>query len=392
MRSVEGSPQQWVQNWFQLRYVRIQRLGRWRRMKAMQVIARMNVGGTARYVGRLAEALPGRGIDVELVTGYVQDSEVEDPVVERLEPSRARHLGRRLHLLNDLQARAELRELIQQGRPDVIHSHTFKAGALIRSLRLNVPVVHTFHGHLFDDPDFQGRRAQVITVIERGLAGRASRIVTVGEVVGQDLLQRGIGKPEQFVSIPPGVDALDLPSRDQARQELRVPADSVTVAWVARVTDVKGPHRVISLAERFPTATFLMAGGGNLLDDMRRDAPSNLHVLGWAPAALVYGASDVALSTSFNEGMPVSLIEAQLAGLPVVANDVGSVREVVQNEETGFVGTTADLSDNLGSLIEDGALRQAMGARARERSQRLFAPQQMVRAHADLYTDLVEGR
>jgi len=205
-------------------------------------------------------------------------------------------------------------------------------------------------------------------------------------------LQRGIGKPEQFVSIPPGVDALDLPSRDQARQELRVPAESVTVAWVARVTDVKGPHRVIGLAKQFPTATFLMAGGGNLLDDMRRDAPSNLHVLGWAPAAHVYGASDVALSTSFNEGMPVSLIEAQLAGLPVVANDVGSVREVVQNEVTGFVGTTADLSDNLGSLIADGALRQAMGARARERSQRLFAPQRMVRAHADLYTDLVDRR
>ncbi|MDB0018635.1 glycosyltransferase family 4 protein [bacterium] len=354
----------------------------------MQVIARMNVGGTARYVGRIAQTLPERGFDMVLVTGQVQGSEVEDPIVDCLTIQRVEHLGRRIHPLDDVRARHELRKAIRLHNPDLIHTHTFKAGALARSLNLDIPVVHTFHGHLFDDPDFSGRKARMIRLIERHLAPRTTRIVTVGEVVGQDLLQRGIGTPDQYISIPPGVDALELPTQYDARQQLGIPTDSLVVAWVARVTEVKGPERLITLAERFPDTTFLMAGGGNLLEDMRRRAPANLRVLGWMPTADVYAAADIALSTSFNEGMPVSLIEAQLAGLPVVANDVGSVCEVVQNEVTGFVGTNSDLADNLDALIRSDSLRTSMGSLARDRARENFSPARMLGAHANLYSVL----
>ena len=358
-------------------------------MRVMQVIARMNVGGTARYVGRIAQALPEQGFDMLLVTGQVQGSEVEDPVVDHLAIRRIQHLGRRIHPLDDVRARHELRTAIRLHTPDLIHTHTFKAGALVRSLNLNIPVVHTFHGHLFDDPDFSGRKARIISLIERLLAPRTTRIVTVGEVVGQDLLQRGIGTPDQYVSIPPGVDALELPARDDARERLHISTDALVVAWVARVTEVKGPERVITLAERFPDTTFLMAGGGNLLEVMQRRAPANLRVLGWMPTADVYAAADIALSTSFNEGMPVSLIEAQLAGLPVVANDVGSVREVVQHGTTGFVGANSDLVENLGILVRDAALRREMASAAQDRAQQTFSPERMLNAHSDLYSDAV---
>jgi glycosyltransferase involved in cell wall biosynthesis len=299
-------------------------------------------------------------------------------------------LGRRINAFDDLRARHELREAIRSHKPDLIHTHTFKAGALIRSLNLDIPLVHTFHGHLFDDPDFAGRKAKIIEFVERQLAPRTTRIVTVGEVVGQDLLNRGIGKPDQFLSIPPGVDPLELPSRDDARQQLHLSQDSLVVAWVARVTEVKGPQRVLELAERFPNTTFLMAGGGNLLPDMQRQAPANLHVLGWMSAALVYAASDIALSTSFNEGMPVSLIEAQLAGLPVVANDVGSVREVVQHDETGFVGTNTDLAGNLETLLRNDSLRAQMGAFAQQRSRQAFDPGRTISMHSELYREILQ--
>lgn len=357
-------------------------------MRVMQVIARMNVGGTARYVGRVAQALPEQGFDMLLATGQVQGSEVEDPIVDRLVIQRIQHLGRRIHPLNDVRARHELRREIRLHNPDLIHTHTFKAGALVRSLNLDFPLVHTFHGHLFDDPDFSGRKARMITLIERHLAPRTTRIVTVGQVVGQDLLQRGIGTPDQYISIPPGVEALVLPTRDDARQRLDIPTDSLVVAWVARVTEVKGPERVLALAERFPDTTFLMAGGGNLLNEMQHRAPANLRVLGWMPTADVYAAADIALSTSFNEGMPVSLIEAQLAGLPVVANDVGSVREVVHHEATGFVGTNSDLADNLGTLIRSDSLRTSMGSLARVRARENFSPERMLGAHSNLYSAL----
>ena len=356
-------------------------------MKVMQVIARMNVGGTARYVGRIAQDLPNQGFDMLLVTGQVQGSEVEDPILDQLAIQRIQRLGRRINPLDDVRARHELRAAIRFHNPDLIHTHTFKAGALVRSLNLDIPVVHTFHGHLFDDPDFSGRKARIISLIERLLAPRTARIVTVGEVVGQDLLQRGIGTPDQYVSIPPGVDALELPARDDAREQLQISTDALVVAWVARVTEVKGPGRVLALAEHFPDTTFLMAGGGNLLEDMRRSAPANLRVLGWMPTADVYAAADIALSTSFNEGMPVSLIEAQLAGLPVVANDVGSVREVVQDEFTGFVGANSDLVENLRILVRDATLRREMASMAQDRAQRTFSPERMLNAHSDLYLD-----
>lgn len=356
-------------------------------MKVMQVIARMNVGGTARYVGRIAQDLPNQGFDMLLVTGQVQGSEVEDPILDQLAIQRIQRLGRRINPLDDVRARHELRAAIRFHNPDLIHTHTFKAGALVRSLNLDIPVVHTFHGHLFDDPDFSGRKARIISLIERLLAPRTARIVTVGEVVGQDLLQRGIGTPDQYVSIPPGVDALELPARDDAREQLQISTDALVVAWVARVTEVKGPGRVLAIAEHFPDTTFLMAGGGNLLEDMRRSAPANLRVLGWMPTADVYAAADIALSTSFNEGMPVSLIEAQLAGLPVVANDVGSVREVVQDEFTGFVGANSDLVENLRILVRDATLRREMASMAQDRAQRTFSPERMLNAHSDLYLD-----
>ena len=356
-------------------------------MKVMQVIARMNVGGTARYVGRIAQDLPNQGFDMLLVTGQVQGSEVEDPILDQLAIQRIQRLGRRINPLDDVRARHELRAAIRFHNPDLIHTHTFKAGALVRSLNLDIPVVHTFHGHLFDDPDFSGRKARIISLIERLLAPRTARIVTVGEVVGQDLLQRGIGTPDQYVSIPPGVDALELPARDDAREQLQISTDALVVAWVARVTEVKGPGRVLAIAKHFPDTTFLMAGGGNLLEDMRRSAPANLRVLGWMPTADVYAAADIALSTSFNEGMPVSLIEAQLAGLPVVANDVGSVREVVQDEFTGFVGANSDLVENLRILVRDATLRREMASMAQDRAQRTFSPERMLNAHSDLYLD-----
>ena len=365
----------------------------WRRrastcMRVLQVIARLNVGGTARYVGRLATDLPQHGIETLVATGRVQGAEQEDPIVETIPVARIEHLGRALSPRNDVAARAELRALIAEYRPDVIHTHTFKAGLVGRSLPHRAPLVHTFHGHLFDDPDFSGPKAHVIAAIERALAPRADALVTVGERVASDLLQRHIGVPMQYSSIAPGVDPLALPDRADARTHLELPADAVVVAWLARVTAVKAPLRVVALARAFPDSVFVMGGGGDMLEQIREQAPSNLRVLGWADAAAVYAAADIALSTSTNEGMPVSLIEAQLAGLPVVATDVGGVSEVVRDSVTGLVVEPAGLHEALGRLLNDSTLRRAYGEAAALRARTMFSPEHMVRQHAELYRRL----
>jgi glycosyltransferase involved in cell wall biosynthesis len=135
-----------------------------------------------------------------------------------------------------------------------------------------------------------------------------------------------------------------------------------------------------------------MAGGGDLLEDVKAKAPSNVSVIGWAKAEDLFGASDIILSTSENEGMPVALIEAQLAGKPVVATDVGSVSEVLLNHETGIVTNknAGSIALALESLLLDKQKRTEMGTLATARAQALFSVDRMINAHVDLYKSIVK--
>ncbi len=362
-------------------------------MRVLQVIARLNVGGTARYVGRLATDLPAHGLETLVATGHVQGAEEEDPIARQIVIKRIPHLGRRINPVADLQALRELQKMVDQYRPDIIHTHTFKAGLLGRLVKSKARRVHTFHGHLLDDPEFAGLKKPIVIQIERWLAKRTDALVTVGQRVGTDLLAAKIGRSGQYLSIPPGIQPLQIPTRTHAREALSLAdEDRLIVAWVARVTGVKGPHRAVELAKLLPNARFLMAGGGDLLEEMRRAAPENLTVLGWQDAATVWGAADIALSTSDNEGMPVALIEAQLAGIPAVAIGAGAIAEVVIDGETGYV-TTADLEflrARLAALIVDAGLRTKMGEVAKVHARALFTPMRMLNEHVLLYERLVK--
>jgi glycosyltransferase involved in cell wall biosynthesis len=161
----------------------------------------------------------------------------------------------------------------------------------------------------------------------------------------------------------------------------------VIVGWMARMTSVKNPILALEVAKKFPDTLFVMAGGGDLLDAVRNAAPANVKVIGWADAAMMWSAVDVVLSTSDNEGMPVALIEAQIAGLPVVASDVGSNREVIEYCESGFVvqGEVKVLGLELTKLLESSELRAKFGASGKVRCEREFGITKMNQAHQDLY-------
>ncbi len=358
-------------------------------MRVLQVIARMNVGGTARYLECLIDGLQQAGVETRLATGFVQADEVEDRCVDGLPIVRVPSMGRALDPRTDFKARAELAAIISDFKPDLIHSHTFKAGLLTRTIAPRIPHVHTYHGHPFVDPEFSGAKALVIATIERLLAHRTTALVSVGERVGRDLVAKGVGTSEQFISIAPAIAPLSLVPRAEARAQLGIADDEVVVGWLARMIPVKAPERVVDLARSLPAVTFVMGGGGPLLDETAASAPANLHVLGWTPAELIYGASDIALLTSVSEGMPVALIEAQMAGLPVVCTDVGSTSEVVLNEQTGLVVQPAGLTEAVHRLATDPGLRRTHGAAAAERASSLFSPENMVTAHLRLYERLL---
>jgi len=362
-------------------------------MRVLHVIARLNVGGTARYITQLANELPKHGIETFVATGFVQGAEVEDESAQSIDLIRIKSMGRSIRPIKDHLARMQLDKIIAQVKPDIIHTHTFKAGYVIRMKKQPVPVIHTFHGHLLDDPEFSGFKTRVIVEVERMLAKRSVKLVTVGRRVADELLEQRIGIKDQYINIPPGVVALNVTPKEQALKNLNLPDDGrPIVGWIARVTGVKNPMLALDVADAMPDTHFVMAGGGDLLQKVKAAAPANVSVVGWAKAEDVFGASEIILSTSENEGMPVALIEAQLAGKPVVATDVGSVSEVILNHETGIVTNknAGSIALALETLLLDKQKRTEMGTLATSRANALFSVDRMINAHIALYKSIVK--
>jgi glycosyltransferase involved in cell wall biosynthesis len=356
----------------------------------------MNLGGTSKYLLKLHNELEAIGISSPIAAGFVQEGEIEDPDLKKIKPIRIKHLGRKISPINDLKAMIELRVAILQVRPDVIHTHTFKAGFIARIQRNKIEEVigkrirfiHTLHGHLFDDPQFKGFKALIISSIERYLSRKSDQLITVGENVKRDLESRGIRGKKRTISIPPAVIPLKLLSKESALKKLKVrDKKRFRVLWLARVIGVKDPHKVIAIAQSLPEIDFYMAGGGGLLQEIKANAPKNLKVLGWQDAKEVLPIADIFLSTSKNEGIPISMIEAQLAGIPIVATNVGSVSEVVINNKTGILCDKSEkqLIEGIKKLALDKKLRSAFSKNAKFMALTNFSTSKFIKAHRDVY-------
>ncbi len=365
----------------------------------LQVIARLNLGGTAKYLITLNDGLNKVGIKSLVATGYVQAGEIEDLEVKKLKPIRIKNLGRKISLINDLKAAKEIRKIIVKVSPDVIHTHTFKGGLLVRAQRnrieesigKKIKFVHTFHGHLFDDPEFKGFKALLIKLIEKRLSKNSDQLVTVGEIVKRDLDTKGIYARNKTISISPAVTPLKLEDKKSALKKYGVKNKKrVRVLWLARVTGVKNPQRVIDIAKKLPEIEFYMAGGGDLLERVKKQSLSNLKVLGWQDARSILPIADVFLLTSENEGMPIALIEAQLAAIPIVATKVGSVPEVILHNKSGFICNKSndELIAAIKKLAESKTIRAKFGKAGRIHALKHFSEKNLISSHKKLYLKL----
>jgi len=355
-------------------------------IKVLHVIARMNVGGTARYVEELIKNIP----DSALATGYVQDSEVEDPAVESLPVFRIHHLGRKMSAVADFKAWRELSTVVREQKPAILHTHTFKAGLIGRLIRGQHLHVHTYHGHLFDDQSFSFLEKWWIRIIELTLARRTDVLISVGQQVGKDLRSYRIGTRKEWRSIAPGVKPLQKIEKSEARRRLGLSESDLIIGWMARMAPVKNPQLLLEIARKLPKLSFIMAGGGDLLDEIRKNAPANVHAIGWTSANLFWSAVDIAISTSDNEGMPVALIEAQLSGVPVIASNVGSNSEVIKHNATGLI-VKKDVDSFISAielLISSPKLLITFGQEGYQRSLQEFSVRKLIQNHDSIYQSL----
>ncbi|WP_239137533.1 glycosyltransferase [Sphaerisporangium rufum] len=384
------------------------------RIRVMEIIARLNVGGPATQISGILRGLNREEFDHRLYTGQVDGEEFDDLLLRRAPAGpgapgvhHVPGLGRSIRPTDDLRALAHLTAAIRRFRPHVVHTRTAKAGALGRIAALLSGVrparVHTFHGHLLHG-HFTGHRLRAYVWTERRLASVTDRLVSVGERVRDELLAAGVGRPEQYVVIPPGVRCDRTATRSAARATLGLPQEGPVVAFVGRLTRIKRPDRLIATARavlpEVPGCRFVVCGGGELAGLVAQAAaalPGAFLPLGWrADTHTVYAAADVVLLTSDSEGTPLTLIEAGMAGVPVVATRVGSVAEVVLDGRTGLLaGTDAgELARQVVRLLADPALAHRLGEEGRRFTTGRFSTRRLVADTEALYRAVaaVDGR
>ena len=375
-------------------------------IRVMRIIARMNIGGPAVQVSGLMRGFNSTEFDHRLYTGFcaIDEADYLDSVATDVKANRIEGLGRRVSLSGDIRAFLSLVKVIREFKPHIIHTHTAKAGFLGRvaslvSLQKSVRV-HTFHGHLLNGY-FGSFRRTLVVIEEKSLAFITQQLLAVGDKVRQDLLEAGIGTKAKFELMPPGLSIGNLPSKNDALKFFGLPNERLQCAFIGRVTQIKRPDRfldvVSEIKKRSICLDFFIAGDGELLGACReRIMAENLPVnaLGWqSNIEKVLSAADIVVLTSDNEGTPLSLIQAGMAGLPVVSTNVGSVPEVVLNNMTGLITSldVQEIADALEKLVSDNALRAQLGIAAQKFTLANFGVQRLVQDHEVLYKKLLSS-
>ena len=373
----------------------------------MRIIARMNVGGPAVQVSGLMRGFNSADFDHRLYTGFCAADEADylDTVATDVKATRIQGFGRRVSLGGDVKAFLSLIREIRDFKPHIIHTHTAKAGFLGRiasivSLQPSIRV-HTFHGHLLNGY-FGAFKRRLVIIAEKVLAMLTHELLAVGDKVRQDLLAVGIGNSKKFGLMPPGLEIGRLPNKKDSQESYGLSTATLQCAFIGRVTQIKRPDRfldvVTEIKRRGVELEFFMAGDGELLDSCReRIVCENLpvKVLGWqSDIEKVLSAADLVVLTSDNEGTPLSLIQAGMAGLPVVTTRVGSVPEVVLDGTTGIVTSldVQEIADALEKLANNSGLRGQMGAAAKEFTSANFGVKRLVHDHEELYKKLLTNR
>ncbi len=380
--------------------------------RVLRIINRFNLGGPTYNAAYLTKYLPdefqtlligGQKDESEAASEYILDSlgvqyEILPEMRRSVDPS------------SDFKAYRKLRRRIKEFRPHIVHTHASKAGTLGRlaAYHENVPiVVHTFHGHVFHSY-FSPLKTALYKNIERFLARRSSSIIAISEVQKHELCDiHRICPSEKIDVIPLGFD-LDRFQQNQKslRAEFRRSyelKDEIAIGIIGRLVPIKDHDtfleaiRILSNKVETPFKAFII-GDGELRADLEQKASDLIQngtvvFTSWIKnVELALAGLDVVALSSLNEGTPVSLIEAQAAGKPIVSTQVGGIENVVKVNESAFLCQKRDpesFAALLSQLVEHGELRQKMGDSGREDVMRSFSYHRLVNDVSNLYNRLI---
>lgn len=393
--------------------------------RILRLTNRFNLGGPTYNVGVLTKYLAPEYETLLVGAPHEPGEESSEYILKDLgvEYKVLPSMGREIHPLRDTATLVEVIRLIRKFRPHIVHTHASKAGAVGRvAARLcRVPVtVHTFHGHVFHSY-FGKFKTSAFKNLERYLARLSDAIIAVSPRQKEELafLHR-ICPPEKIHVVPLGFELqrflhLGPEHRPEARQRFKLPPDRFIFGTIGRLAPIKNHSLLLNAfaeaAQSTPQKTMLVVvGDGPLLHTLRTqveglgltscyltyDGQADIFFTGWVKyVEQLLPALDVVVLSSDNEGTPVSLIEAQAAGLPVISTDVGGVRDVILEEISALLvppRKQAALAKAMTTLLQNPALRLRMANTAREFVARTFSATSLAERTGQLYQKLLSQK
>ncbi|TAM79833.1 MAG: glycosyltransferase family 1 protein [Acidobacteria bacterium] len=387
-------------------------------MKIARAIARLNIGGPAIQAVLLTRELAEAGHATSLLVGTVPESEgsmeyLADEMGVRL--VRIPRLSREVSILSDLRACWDLYRWLRRERPDILHTHTAKAGALGRlaAFASGTPCVHTYHGNVFEGY-FSRKKAAVYLLVERLLARGTKRIIAISPRQRDDLAGRFRVAPAARIStVRLGFDLSGFLKVAHGRFAQKNGCHPLVVAWVGRLTAVKDPLMFPKVAALCTggnaISTFLMVGDGELRAQVEAekgnlDLGDQLRVTGWQRDMVsIYSLMDILLLTSINEGTPVAAIEAMAAGCPAILPDVGGVADLMSGNperhsgysifDNGILVTRRapeTFAEALSWLASNPQRRERMGRAASVFAQQNFSKERLVHEIEKVYASVLD--
>jgi glycosyltransferase involved in cell wall biosynthesis len=363
-------------------------------MKVLHIITRMNTGGPAVFLDHLTKSMADLGTKSVIAYGFCESNETDYTDTHKLNAVliRVKSLHRSLSPISDIRSFFQLRKIIKTQKPDLVNTHTSKAGALGRlaakSVNKKIPVIHTFHGHLIYGY-FAKYKSFIFTLIERALARLTNAAVCITSETQDSLLKSKIGRKLTWKVI-----RLGIPLGETTFSPIKE-SERIQLLWVGRFTDIKDPFYAVSVLSELESIApnkyqLKMIGGGELLDKSKQ-AASNLPITftGWVDAPFeTSGYFDLLLLTSKNEGMGLVMLEAARLRKATVGKNVGGVGEFLVNDVNGLIidGQPEDMAREINKLAIDDI--QRLGNAAYEELAKNFSDKRLAKEYFDLYQSL----
>jgi glycosyltransferase involved in cell wall biosynthesis len=392
--------------------------------KILRIINRFNLGGPTYNAAYLSRYMPSE-FETLLVGGEKDDSEDSSEFIVKnlgLDPIIIPEMKREIDLKNDFEAYRKMVKIIEDFKPDIVHTHASKAGTIGRlaAANMKVPVIiHTFHGHVFHSY-FGKMKTVMYKNIERNLARRSSTIIAISEKQKSELcLIHRICKPEKIRVVPLGFDLSRFTEnmqdkRSTFRMRYNISDDEIAIGIIGRLVPIKNHKLFIEASKIVLEKTqqkirlFIIGDGEDrfniesmarkaeipFIDAMTSNAVTPLTFTSWIQEIDVACAGlDIIALTSLNEGTPVSLIEAQAANKPIVTTNVGGIENVVVEGVTALLSHSKtdpnQFADLLLQLTENKERRDEMSRAGWEHVRNKFHYTRLVRDMTELYYDLL---